>query len=256
MNTSEKIVRKSNNARETKVEEERRETKSIYGVITFKTKQNNTEQKEKNMWDVVMGLVSLWKVVCIIGGILLTVSMMAYLLPMIYLSIAQRQERRDMRKEYGEWALVTGASSGIGRAIADKLLNQNVNVILVALDDALLKSTVHDFQARYRQLEIRVVRVDLSDLSTKEYMNKIRAASDDVHVGMVFNNAGFLVMGYFEQHSIDTHLRNLMCNATAGVCIIHHFYKRMVERRSKACIVITSSAVCFMVRFMIFSCLG
>lgn len=204
------------------------------------------------MWGILSNLASLWNVISTTGGILLTISMVAYLFPMIYLSVVQRRKRRDFREEYGEWALVTGASSGIGRAISDKLLKQNVNVVLVALDDSLLKSTVRDFRKRYQRPEIRVVGVDLGELSTQHYMKKIREATDDVPVSMVFNNAGFLVMGFFEEHPINTQLQNLMCNSTAGVCIVHHFYKRMVELRLKGCIVITSSAVCFMVRCHLF----
>ena len=47
-----------------------------------------------------------------------------------------------MKKKYNaKWAMVSGGSSGLGRALVQKLANQGLNIVIVALDDDLLKKT-------------------------------------------------------------------------------------------------------------------
>lgn len=189
----------------------------------------------------------IWSSICLVSGILLTLSSIVYLIPLLYLSFIARPQ--NLRKKYGAWALVTGASSGIGKALVEKLMRQGVNTILVALDDDMLQATCKHMRRRYGGVELRAVGVDLSK-SPKEYMRRIRQATDDVSISMVFSNAGYLAMGFFEQRDAQAHVANLECNAIAGVRIIHHFYKRMVDENIKGCISITSSAACFLVCYV------
>jgi NADP-dependent 3-hydroxy acid dehydrogenase YdfG len=53
---------------------------------------------------------------------------------------------QDLKRKYGaSWAFVTGASSGLGLAIAENLAKQGLNVVLCALDDALLETAHKNF---------------------------------------------------------------------------------------------------------------
>jgi short-subunit dehydrogenase len=60
-------------------------------------------------------------------------------------------------------------------------------------------------------------------------------------VAIVFNNAGYIVTGFFDQSSIDAQLANLECNSTSCVRITHHFLKLMLEKNIKGCFIFTSS---------------
>lgn len=76
----------------------------------------------------------------------------------------------DMKKKYGaSWGLVTGGSSGIGKAIAEKLAKQKINVVIVSLDDDLLKNTTTELKERFPDVEFRAIGVDLSG-STGDYL--------------------------------------------------------------------------------------
>lgn len=191
----------------------------------------------------------LWPTHCLVSGILMFLSLAVYLLPNLYFSLVARPQ--NLRKKYGDWAIVTGASSGIGRAIAEKLASQAINIVLVALADKALETTHTELNRKYPGIKLRAVGADLSK-DPDRYMNDIRAATDDVRVTMVFSNAGYLLMGFFEKRHIDAHVANIECNAIAGTRIAHHFYSRMVEEGNKGCIVFTSSAACFLVRAQIF----
>lgn len=62
-----------------------------------------------------------WEFFCFLCGIGAVVSLALYLIPIVLLSFAKPQ---DLRRKYGEWALVTGGSSGIGKALVRKLASQ------------------------------------------------------------------------------------------------------------------------------------
>ncbi len=58
---------------------------------------------------------------------------------------------------------------------------------------------------------------------------------------IIFNNAGYIVTGFFDQTTLDSQLANLECNSTACVKVTHHFLKCMMDKGLKGCIVFTSS---------------
>lgn len=189
-----------------------------------------------------------WPTYCILSGILIFLSLSVYVLPNCYYSLVARPQ--NLLKKYGGWAVVTGASSGIGRALAEKLASQAVNIVLVALADKALENTHNELVQKYPGVKVRAVGADLSK-DPSRYMADICTATDDVRVTMVFSNAGYLLMGFFEKRHIDAHVANIECNAIAGVRIAHHFYSRMIREGNKGCIVFTSSAVHFMVRLLL-----
>lgn len=57
----------------------------------------------------------------------------------------------------------------------------------------------------------------------------------------MFNNAGFIVTGFFDQSNLDSQLANMECNSTACVKVTHHFLKKMIQKNIKGCFVFTSS---------------
>jgi len=73
-------------------------------------------------------------------------------------------------------------------------------------------------------------------------MEKIVAATSDIDVQLIFNNAGFIVTGFFDTQPCGKHLANVECNSTAVVPITHHFSALMLQKGLRGCIVFTSSA--------------
>lgn len=169
--------------------------------------------------------------------------------PILYLVLNSLVPRllgsQDLKLRYGAtWALVTGGSSGIGKELARKLLSQGLNVVIVARDEPVFAETLKELKAQFPKQEVRSVKANLSD-SSGAWMADVKDATKDVDVQLVFNNAGFIVTGFFEQHSVDTHLANFHCNLTANIHLTHHFYSLMINKGLKGCIVFTSSSAGF-----------
>eukprot|EP00933_Yihiella_yeosuensis_P051787 TRINITY_DN49757_c0_g1_i1.p1 TRINITY_DN49757_c0_g1~~TRINITY_DN49757_c0_g1_i1.p1 ORF type:complete len:318 (+),score=79.63 TRINITY_DN49757_c0_g1_i1:86-1039(+) len=152
---------------------------------------------------------------------------------------------QDLKEKYGaSWALVTGGSSGIGKELSRKLLSQGLNVIIVARDEPVFEQTVKEFKKEFPKKEVKAVKANLSD-SSGAWMTDVKTATKDIDVQLVFLNAGFIVTGFFEQHTVETHLANFHCNLTANVHLTHHFYGALIEKGLKGCVVYTSSSAGF-----------
>ena len=151
--------------------------------------------------------------------------------------------RQNLKKKYdAKWALVTGGSTGIGRSIATELCEQGLNVCVCALDDDALRETADALKDKYgATCEIRAVGCDLGDTSGA-YVEKIGDALKDVDVQCVFNNAGFMLTGFFDKQPLSALNANHECNATSAMRLTHVFVTRMLEKKLRGCVVFTSSA--------------
>ena len=183
-----------------------------------------------------------WQALLYVLALPTLVYVVTYLLPQIYMCL---RPVPNLKKRYGaEWALVTGGGSGIGRALAFTLAGQGLNVIVVSLDDDLLRQTMKDLQSAFPELQFRSVGVSFSP--TVDYMKAIRKATADIDVvPIIFNNAGFMVTGFFDQAPVEKLLANMECNATACVKISHYFLQKMVSQKRRGCVVFTSSVAGF-----------
>eukprot|EP01026_Neomeris_dumetosa_P039110 TRINITY_DN3203_c0_g1_i4.p1 TRINITY_DN3203_c0_g1~~TRINITY_DN3203_c0_g1_i4.p1 ORF type:complete len:308 (-),score=40.83 TRINITY_DN3203_c0_g1_i4:393-1316(-) len=147
---------------------------------------------------------------------------------------------QDLKKKYdAQWALVTGASTGIGKALTMKLAGQGLNVVLVALDDDWLTKTFDELQQKFPSCQFRKVGVNLG---SPGYMDEIVKQTQDINVQLVFANAGYLVTGFFVDNSLSKHLANYECNLTSAIAITHHFLQKLIASKKRGCFVYTSSA--------------
>jgi hypothetical protein len=100
--------------------------------------------------------------VCV-GALLLIVSLATVPFLLHFFVCAFLYREQNLKKKYdASWALITGSSSGIGKALAERLLQQGMNVCLVALGDDVFKSTLKELEEKYPACEVRGVFADLS----------------------------------------------------------------------------------------------
>ena len=185
-----------------------------------------------------------WAVFCYGTGITSALSIVLYLFPFIFYSIFGRNQ--NLRKRYdAEWAIVTGASSGIGKAVVKKLARQGINCCVVALNDHLMTNAMTEFHREFPLVEFRSIPVDLC-CQPERYMGTIIEATKNLNISIVVNNAGYLVMSFFHRRSMEAHLKQIEVNQLAALRITWHFYQRLIEEKKKGCILFTSSAVCYL----------
>lgn len=130
------------------------------------------------------------------------------------------------KRRFGPWAVVTGSSSGIGAAFARHLAANGLNVVLVARRIELLVQLARELNATYG-VETRSVGVDLT---TEGFMDPIRAATDDLDIGLLISNAGAPLPGEFLRTNLDRIEQTSRLDVTAPLRLVHHFGARLVER--------------------------
>lgn len=143
---------------------------------------------------------------------------------------------KQVSKKYGPWAVVTGASSGIGKALATELARAKVNLVLVGRNvselDRLAVTLGND-----HEVTCRVVMFDLSDDNCIEIVDQ---ASKDLDVGLLVASAGFGTSGSFVDSNIETELEMLNVNCRALLALSWYFGRRFVKRGSGGMILMGS----------------
>ncbi|MEJ7138896.1 SDR family NAD(P)-dependent oxidoreductase [Amphibiibacter pelophylacis] len=141
---------------------------------------------------------------------------------------------------YGPWAVVTGASDGIGRSFATALAARGLNLLLVARREAVLQALADDLQAAHG-VQCRVLA---ADLSSAEGQAAVREASDGLDVGLAVCAAGFGSSGDFLDSDLDNELNMLRLNCEATTTLAWHLGQRLVQR-GRGGLILLSSIVAF-----------
>src|SRR6266566_1949141 len=129
--------------------------------------------------------------------------------------------------QFGPWALVTGASSGIGKEFTRQIAASGINVVLVARRDALLaelgRAVSQEFGVQYRVLAM--------DLSQEGFIAGLADATHDLDIGLVVSNAGTANPGEFLKLDRQLLQATLRLNTTSHLDIAHYFGRKLTERR-------------------------
>lgn len=122
-------------------------------------------------------------------------------------------------------ALITGASSGLGREFAEQLAQRGFGLVLVARDEGRLGRIQHDLISRYA-LPVEVMSADLTTASGVESVER-RLRHRPVRV--LVNNAGFGLRGAFGDESIDDEEHHLNVHVRAPMRLMHAAIETMRE---------------------------
>jgi short-subunit dehydrogenase len=135
---------------------------------------------------------------------------------------------------YGPWALIAGASEGIGAAFARALAGRGVNLVLAARRREPLESLAGE-------LSVETVTVP-ADLATVEGRAAVSAAARDLEIGLVVVNAAYSPAGPFVEADPAETQRVIDLNCGALVSLAHAFLPPMVARRRGGLIAMSSAA--------------
>jgi hypothetical protein len=144
--------------------------------------------------------------------------------------------RPPLRERYGPWALVTGASAGIGREFARALAREGVSVALSARREDRLRELAAELEKDW-QVETRVVPADLADPAGVE---RLARAVEDLELGILVNNAGFGYQGRFERQDAERLREMVQVNCAAPVVLTSRLLPAM-RARGRGALVFTGS---------------
>src|SRR2546427_1120804 len=148
--------------------------------------------------------------------------------------------------QFGPWALVTGASSGIGKEFTRQIAASGINVVLVARRDTLLaelgRAISQEFNVQYRALTM--------DLSQEGFIAGLADATRDIDIGLVVSNAGTANPGEFLKLDQQLLQATLRLSAMAHLDITHHFGAKLAMRRRRGIVLAggTGTAKCVPLR--------
>lgn len=131
-----------------------------------------------------------------------------------------------LKERYGPVALITGASSGIGRVFADKLAEAGLDLVICARREELLRQVAVEVTARHGS---RVETV-AADVATPEGIERVLRACGDVEIGLVVSNAGTGWPGRFGDASVEQEQRLIQLHCQSPMRLAHHFLPGMRAR--------------------------
>lgn len=138
--------------------------------------------------------------------------------------------------KYGQWALITGGSAGIGLALAKQAASCGMDIILVARRAELLAQAHEAIQEQYN-VKVKIIELDLTSDAA---LDKLFDETKNLDVGMLVPNAGIELNGLFINTSLEKNIKLLGLNIEVLMALAHH-YGRMMAAKNKGAILLVSS---------------
>jgi short-subunit dehydrogenase len=132
------------------------------------------------------------------------------------------------KSRFGPWALVTGASSGIGEEFAHQIAASGINVALVARREDVLYKVAWEISGHHGVQH----RVIVADLSLEGAVETVAEKTTDLRIGLVVSNAGSGKPMRFLDKDPEQIVRLLRLNSLASALIVRHYAPHMVRRGS------------------------
>lgn len=146
----------------------------------------------------------------------------------------------------GEWALVTGGSEGIGKAVAAELAGYGLNVVLVSRSQNKLNAAAAEIRTKHPTVQVKTYAADLVD--TSSYSKLLQHLTDsNIHVSVLIANAGGVpnpagVMKPYWEISEADETQTMNLNGHSCYSLVHGLLPAMVARRKGAVVCISSVA--------------
>jgi len=139
-------------------------------------------------------------------------------------------------QQYGPWAVVAGASEGIGAAFAHALAARGLNLVLVARRAPPLVALADELETQYK-VSVQPLALDLGE---PESVTELISVTSDREVGLLVWNAALSVMGPFLDQPLEAHQVELEVNVRSPMAAVHAFGNRMVARKRGGIILLSS----------------
>jgi len=142
----------------------------------------------------------------------------------------------DFKQQYGDWALVAGASEGIGESWCRRLAERGLNVVLVARREAPLRETAAELERRFG-VQTAVLALDLA---SPDLIDRVTAATEALDIGFIVYNAAHADVSEYASQSLESKLLTIDVNCRGLVLLTSLFAERLIARGRGAMILMSS----------------
>lgn len=143
----------------------------------------------------------------------------------------------DFKSKYGPWALVAGASEGLGAAFAEEIAKRGVNLILIARRLDKLELLANKLQNQYK-IEVRYQSLDLADFQqVRSYIAQL-----DIAIGLLVYNAAYAPIGYFEDIPEESLGKIIEVNVKTPLLLSKLISAQMIPRKKGGIVLMSSLA--------------
>jgi len=174
--------------------------------------------------------------VSFIAGVYLIVS---FIWTLIRSWIICNTKRFNLIERYGEgsWALVTGASRGLGLEFCHQLAGEGFNVVMAARSKSLMEKEAEEISTKYKVKAIAISLDASSDTSRKELLR----VTEEYDISILVNNAGMMHRSSFANLSFDKISDVFELNLRAPIKFVNAFVEKMKKRKQQSAIIVVSS---------------
>jgi 17beta-estradiol 17-dehydrogenase / very-long-chain 3-oxoacyl-CoA reductase len=154
---------------------------------------------------------------------------------------------RDLSK-LGKYAVITGATDGIGKAYALALAKKKMSIVLISRTEAKLKEVKAEIDAKgYQGVDVKYVVCDYSQFHDKAVQGKVRAELDKLDIGVLINNVGvsYRYPMYFDELSDQEVTDLLTLNVESVVYMTRMVLPNMLSKRKGTIVNISSGSALY-----------
>ncbi len=144
----------------------------------------------------------------------------------------------QLTEKYGTWALVAGASEGIGAAYATYLASSGFNLVLVARRKEPLEELAKALTSKFK-IQAKCISCDLANTGAAL---QLQEATKDMEVGLLVYNAALSHIGAFEKDTLEHNNKIAQANMVTPMNLVHLFAEPMLNRGNGAIILMASLA--------------
>ena len=149
------------------------------------------------------------------------------------------QLAKNFKQQYGPWALIAGASEGIGEPFATLLAEQGINLVLLSRRQSVLDQCATRLGERF-PIEIKTLAIDLTD---KDLLSTLEPHIDGLEIGLLIYNAGATHgADYFLDQPVESALNLVGLNCT-GPLLLSHRLGSLMRARQRGGILFLSSMI-------------
>ncbi|MEM9338204.1 MAG: SDR family NAD(P)-dependent oxidoreductase [Bacteroidota bacterium] len=140
-----------------------------------------------------------------------------------------------LKEKYGQWAVISGASSGIGRELTFNVCKAGLNAIIIGRNIEALREVKSKCEDHYKTEVLEVV----CDLGRDDYTS-IYEACKDKNIGLFIASAGFGTSGPFIENSVQSESDMVQVNCKALMVLTHYFGQHFASQKRGGIILLSS----------------